>query len=143
MLTYRRQYMFLFNFKINIMELKELVKDYLSSEGYKCEVDEDGDLHFKYEGHHFFFCNNGDDEQFFRIIMPNIYDLEDNRTRVLEAINKVTSEMKVLKSFLVEDHLWLSIEMFVSSTPNVEEYIVRCLDIMMEARKRIAAEIFD
>lgn len=119
----------------------ELVKNWLSSEGYKYEVDEDGDVRFKYQGRNFYCTNDKNDEQFFRIIMPNIYKVDNDRTTVLEAISTVCRDMKVLKAFLVEDSLWLSIEMFVDSSPEVEDFTERCLDILTEGFHRIAHEI--
>ena len=120
----------------------ELVKDWLLNEGYKFEVDEDGDIRFKYQGKAFYCTGDSNDEQFFRIIMPGIYQLEDNRVKVLEAINTVCREMKVLKAFLVDDKLWLSIEMFVDSSPEVDDFIERCLNILTAGFERIAHEIF-
>ena len=90
------------------MRTEELVKEYLSSEGYRYDIDGDGDIHFKYEGIDLFFTVDKNDQSFFRLIMPSIYTLEGNRTKVLEAINTVTRDLKVIKAFLVEDHLWLS-----------------------------------
>lgn len=37
------------------MRTEELVKEYLSSEGYRYDIDGDGDIHFKYEGIDLFF----------------------------------------------------------------------------------------
>ena len=74
--------------------------------------------------------------------MPNIYEVEDNRVKVLEAANRVTSEYKVLKAYLSGDRLWLAIEMFVDSTPEVGEFMQRCIGIMLAGRKDIAQYIF-
>ena len=122
------------------MRIIQLVENWLASEGYKHEIDSDGDVKFRYEGHTFWFCP-GKDETFFRIIMPNIYTVEGNREKVLEAANKVTRDVKVLKAFLVEDNLWLAIEMFIDSSPEVEDFMERCLDILVEGFKMSAREI--
>lgn len=124
------------------MKTIELVKEYLSSEGYRYNIDDDGDIHFKYQGANLFITNSGEDEQFFRIIMPNIYVVENNRMKVLEAANMITRDMKVVKAFLVEDHLWLSIELFIDSTPEFGDFFVRCIEILVAARHKIAQEIF-
>ena len=124
------------------MKTIELVKEYLSSEGYRYNVDDDGDIHFKYQGTNLFITNSGEDEQFFRIIMPNIYVVENNRMKVLEAANMITRDMKVVKAFLVEDHLWLSIELFIDSTPEFGDFFVRRIENLVAARHKIAQEIF-
>ena len=124
------------------MITSELVKEWLSDEGYKYEIDEDGDIRFKYQGKTFFCTADKNDSQYFRIILPNLYDVENNRVKVLEAINTVTRDMKVLKAYLVEDSLWLSIEMFVDSSPEAEDFMERCLNILNAGVEQIAREIF-
>jgi len=120
----------------------DLAKEWLSSEGYKYDVDGDGDIHFKYQGKNFFFTSDGD-EQFFRIIMPNIYDVDNDREKVLEVCNDITANLKVGKAFLVGDHMWLSIEMFLDSTPEVGDFFERCLEILMAAYGKAAHDICD
>lgn len=73
--------------------------------------------------------------------MPGIYKVDGDRTRVLEAISTISRDIKAIKAFLVEDHLWLAIEMFIDSTPDIDDFIERCLDIMIAGRQRIAKEI--
>ena len=90
------------------MRTDELVKQFLSNEGYKFDVDSDGDIHFKYEGINLYFTVDNNDQKYFRLIMPNIYQLEGNRTKVLEAINTVARDLKVIKAYLIEDRLWLA-----------------------------------
>lgn len=73
--------------------------------------------------------------------MPGIYQVDGNRTVVLEAINTICTNFKAIKAFLVEDHLWLTIEMFIDTTPDIDDYIERCLDILVSGYHRIAQEI--
>ena len=101
----------------------------------------DGDLFFRYQGTNLFCCKDDSDKQFLRIIMPNIYKIDGNRTRVLEAINAIAREIKVIKAFLVNDCIWLAIEMFVDSTAAIDDFIERCLDILIAGRQKIAKEI--
>ncbi len=124
------------------MRTIDLVKEYLATEGYRYQVDEDGDINFKFEGVSLFYTADDDDPYYFRLIMPNIYQLENNREKVLEAINTVTRDIKVMKAFLVEDRLWLSLEIFIDSTPELEDFFPRCMNVLKTGRERIAAEIF-
>lgn len=73
--------------------------------------------------------------------MPGIYQIDGDRMKVLEAINTICRNIKAIKAFLVEDHLWLAIEMFIDSTPDIDDFIERCLDILMAGRQHIAQEI--
>lgn len=123
------------------MQVLDLVKEFLSFEGYRYEIDKDGDIHFKYQGLNLYCTCNGNDDQFFRIIVPGIYKVEGNRVKVLEAANEITKEMKVLKAFLVDDVLWLSIEMFLDSTPDVSDFFERCLNILYKGYTMSADKI--
>lgn len=124
------------------MRTEELVKQFLSNEGYKFDVDGDGDIHFKYEGINLYFTVDNNDQRYFRLIMPNIYQLEGNRTKVLEAINTVARDLKVIKAFLIEDRLWLAVELFIDSTPELEDFFPRCMGLLKAGREKIAEEIF-
>ena len=119
----------------------DLINAWLYNEGYKHENDSDGDVHFRYNGKHIYFTPD-DDDTYFRLIMPNIYELEDNRVKVLEACNTITRDYKVVKAYLVKDRLWLSIEMFVDSTPEVGDFFERCCRILISAYEDTAKEIF-
>lgn len=120
----------------------DLMQAWLFQEGYWNEIDKDGDVHFKYDGKHMYFTPD-DDPTFFRLSMPGIYKLENNRVKVLEACNTINRNYKVLKAFLNNDSLWLSIEVFVDSTPEVGDFADRCCKILVNGFNDIAKEIFD
>lgn len=123
------------------MNASDLVENWLKEQGFKNERDDDGDLRFKYQGVNLFCCKDDNDQQFLRIIMPGIYQIDGDRTKVLEAINTICCDLKAIKAFIVQDHLWLAIEMFIDSTPDIDDFIERCLDILIAGRQRIAQEI--
>ena len=123
------------------MNACDLVENWLKSQGFRSERDSDGYLRFRYEGVNLFCGKDDNDKQFLRIIMPGIYKVDGDRTRVLEAINTISRDIKAIKAFLVEDYLWLAIEMFIDSTPDIDDFIERCLDILVAGRLRIAKEI--
>lgn len=124
------------------MITNEMVMEYLGQEGYRYKVDEDGDICFKYEGLNMIVSLQERDRDYFRIMMPCIYQLEDNRIKVLEAINEVCKSLKAIKAFLVEDYLWIAIEMFTDSTPELEDFMPRCMQILKTGREMLAEEIF-
>lgn len=119
----------------------DLVENWLKDQGFRSDRDENGNLHFRYEGVSM-VCRKDPDERYLQILIPGIYQLEDNREKVLEAISTICRDIKMIKAFLVEDYLWLSVEMYIDSTPDIDDFIERCLDIMITGRKRIAEEIF-
>ena len=120
----------------------DLITAWLYNEGYKHEIDQDGDIHFRFNGKHMFFTVDEKDESYFRLIMPNVYEVEDNRVKVLEACNTINRNYKVLKTYLVDDRLFLSIEMFVDSTPEIGDFFERCCRILEAGFSDTAKEIF-
>jgi hypothetical protein len=84
--------------------LQELYLAYLRDEGYKGEVDEDGDIEFKYEGRWYYLHVFEDDEYYFRVTLPSFWEIEtdDEQARALEAANAMNNEYKCGKVLYVE-----------------------------------------
>lgn len=120
------------------MTTAELAKNWLNSQGFKCNLDEDGDAFFKYEGANLYVSVDKNDPLFLRIIMPGIYEIDNDRAKVLEAVNKVNTERKAIKALLVGDRVHLAIEMFIDSTPEIDDFFERCCDILIAGRRVFA-----
>ena len=126
------------------MVSSELVRDWLSTQGFKHTIDADGDVQFKYQGWTMWATTDEKDQQFLRIIMPGIYNVDDaDRVKVLEIINAVNRDLKAVKGFLVENRVWLSIEQFVDTSPEIEDFIERCLDILVAAVNKFLEALKD
>ncbi len=120
-----------------------MVMNFLRQQGFCPEVDEDnGNILFKYQMANFLFINNDEDEEFFQLLMPGIYDVtDDNRDVVLEAANKVNHSIKVVKACVVNDSVWLFFENLLDHTPEVDDIIPRALAILQGARQHFYQEI--
>lgn len=125
------------------MKTTEMVMNFLRQQGFCPEVDEDnGNIMFKYQMANFLFINNDEDEEFFQLLMPGIYDVtDDNRDVVLEAANKVNHSIKVVKACVVNDSVWLFFENLLDHTPEVDDIIPRALAILQGARQHFYQEI--
>lgn len=125
------------------MKTTEMVINFLRQQGFCPEVDEDnGNILFKYQMANFIFINNDEDEEFFQLLMPGIYDVtDDNRDMVLEAANKVNQSIKVVKACVIGDNVWLFFENLLDHTPEVEDIIPRALAILNGARQHFYQEI--
>ena len=125
------------------MKLNELLLDFLQEEGYRPQVDpEDGEITFKCEGLTYSYFPDENDDQYFRLMLPAIYDVtEDNRIAVLEAVNEVNKVYKVAKVMVVRDSVWIATEMLMDTTPVLEDFIPRLLNIMVGARKEFYDQI--
>lgn len=102
-----------------------MIVDHLSREGYRPEIDEDGDVRFKVEGRTCFVIFD-DDPTFFRLAFANFWPIENERERalVMEACSHASMTTKVVKVFTVNDNVWASVELFVAP-PNAVLHVLQ------------------
>ena len=114
--------------------MKQQIVNYLASQGLQPSTEDFG-IFFKYQMKNFWVLTYDDDEQYFRLIMPGIMDVDqNNRTDVLEACNKVCGNMKVAKCYISDnDDVWLACEQLLDSDPNFDDIVPRSLKILMGA----------
>jgi len=110
-------------------ELQQLYIDALEKEGYQPDRDDDGDVRFRHEGHSYFIEVREDDPMFFRVVLPNFWDIDspEERLRVIDAANLATGETKVAKVFPVRDSTWAACELFIPAQDDFVPILQRCL----------------
>ena len=119
-----------------LMKTTEMVMNFLKEQGFCPQVDERGSIIFKYQMSTFVFMNNDEDEEFFQLAFPGIFDVtEDNRELVLEAANKVNCRLKVAKVIIPNNDVWVLFEIILDQSPEVGSIIERGLNILMHARE--------
>lgn len=124
------------------MKTSEMVFEYLKNQGLMPRIDEDNDIIFKYQMLTFIYFNNDEDEQFFRLALPGIFDVtEENRVTVLEAMNEVNKRMKVAKAYIPREDVWVAAEIMMDSTPELDDLVPRLLNILLGARKELYDQI--
>lgn len=117
----------------------EIFQEWLRNNGYRFEVEPFG-LAFKHQGGHFIISDNSDDELYLQILMPGVYTLSDSskKQHALEACNELTKSKKCLKAFFIdEDTIWLSTEIFIDRTPELDDFMERLLDILHQGRMEL------
>ncbi len=95
---------------------QKMYMSYLADEGFKPEIDSDGDIDFKFEGKTCCIIIDEKDPQFFTVTVPNIWKIESEieRRKVLAAVDYVNSETKVVKAYTVKDNVRVCVELFVA-----------------------------
>lgn len=118
------------------MSVKQDLFNYLKGEGLVPEMLEDAGIRFKYQMFTFFYMEEEDDESFFRLALPGIYDVtSENYPEVLVALNEANSQMKVMKATIfTEDSVWLFFEMLLDSNPVYDDIVPRALRILLASR---------
>lgn len=126
------------------MDLNKLMIDFLSKEGYRPEETPFG-IHFKVEGHNYLYFKDEDDDQYFRLALPRIFEVnDDNEDIVLRAINSVNNDAKVVKTYIVDlsdenekdMSVWVTFELFADSTPELDDFVPRALQLLRYAASR-------
>ncbi len=117
---------------VNKSAMQTMYMEYLKSEGYPAELDDDGDVLFKFEGNTYFIQIDPNDTEFFRIVLPNFWPLKDDneRQKVLEALNYANAESKTAKVFIVRDNVWASIEIFVATPEDFKSIFKRSMSAL-------------
>ena len=132
------------------MDLNKLMINYLAEEGFRPHETEFG-IAFKSEGFNFLFFKDEDDEQYFRLMMPAIFEVtEDNEDTILRAMNDVNSSIKVVKLYTMdmededgkkEVSVWVAFEILADTTPEVGDILPRALSLLKGARIAFLAKL--
>ena len=114
----------------------DIYKQWLSDNGLKYEIDSDGDIHFKYQTCNMYIINPKKDTQFLQVMLPNFWSIESEQEylNALKVCNMVSMQRKVVKAFVTEKNTFLMVEMFIDNTPDLEDFMERVLDILIQGR---------
>lgn len=110
-------------------ELQNMYMDFLKDEGIEGWVDSDGDVQFEYNERNYFIEVNENDNEFFRVVLFNIWPIESNSeaVQVAFACDAVNREMKVAKAYTTSDNVWIACELFVGRPEHFKPVFMRCL----------------
>lgn len=117
----------------------EVYLKYLTDQGYRPEVDPDGDITFKKEGGTYLILVDEKDEQFFQLAYPNFWPFttEEQRQVALEACNFANTKTKVTKvSISANKNVWATIELFVAKREDFIPVLDRALSAIGTGIKR-------
>lgn len=124
-------------------QLQESYLAFLSDEGVEGWVDSDGDVQFEYNERNYFIETNDGDNEFFRVVLFNIWPIESEQERiqVLAAVNEVNREMKVVKGYTLNDNVWIACELFLGSPEGFKPVWQRCMNAIDSAVDTFVAEM--
>lgn len=125
------------------MDLNKLMIDYLAEEGFRPHETPFG-IAFKIEGFNYLFFKDEDDEQYFRLMMPAIFEVtEDNEDTIMRVMNEVNSNIKVVKLYTMdmeddkgkkETSVWVAFEILADSTPELGDIVPRAINLLQGGR---------
>lgn len=101
---------------------------YLSSKNLAFQNNVKEQITFQSEGLNYLFVYDSSDSNFFRLLLPNIYSIEDNKDKCNEIVNNFNYTYKVVKAIVTPaNQIWLSVEQFAYSKENIELLFERCI----------------
>lgn len=104
---------------------------YLSSKNLPFQNNIEEQISFQFEGLNYIFVYDNSDLNFFRLLLPNIYNINDDRERYNQMINDFNNTYKVVKAIIVsQNQIWLSVEQFVYSNERIELLFERCVMLL-------------
>ena len=132
------------------MNLTKLIFDFLAEEGFRPHETEFG-IAFKSEGFNFLFFKDDEDEQYFRLMMPAIFEVtEDNEDMILKAMNDVNGNIKVVKLYTMEmedeegkknTSVWVAFEILADTTPEMADIVPRAITLLKGGRIAFLARL--
>jgi hypothetical protein len=132
------------------MDLNKLIFDFLAEEGFRPHETEFG-IAFKSEGFNFLFFKDDEDEQYFRLMMPAIFEVtEDNEDMILKAMNDVNGNIKVVKLYTMEmedeeekksTSVWVAFEILADTTPEIGDIMPRAITLLKGGRIAFLARL--
>ncbi len=127
-----------------------MIFDFLAEEGFRPHETEFG-IAFKSEGFNFLFFKDDEDEQYFRLMMPAIFEVtEDNEDMILKAMNDVNGNIKVVKLYTMEmedeeekksTSVWVAFEILADTTPEIGDIMPRAITLLKGGRIAFLARL--
>ena len=91
--------------------MKEKILDAFKALGFEMEEIEGLGYGFEYEGRHFLYMYNEDDEDFLNIALPAVHDVDDeNNVGFYQVMDKINGTLKYVKAYILNDSMWLFYE---------------------------------
>ncbi len=124
--------------------LRQTYMSMLSDEGFRPEIDSEGDIHFKYEGGHYYITDNCDDGYFF-LLFPGFWTIDnvEELGRAVMAANNATAWTKAAKVY-IPPHMKsasATVEVLIASPSDVRKILDRALRSIVSAVERFGNEM--
>ncbi|PYE52025.1 winged-helix domain-containing protein [Deinococcus yavapaiensis] len=116
--------------------------DFLSEEGFRPQLDQDGDVSFKFEGGHYVLFTRDPDPRFFHLLYPFFFehDPDEDGPRVLATAMHVTKDVKVAKVYPAGGNdVSASVELFLPNADDFKAVLSQSLSALQYAVRQFRA----
>lgn len=106
-------------------------KQYLETKGIKPTTEVEGQITFLSNGLYYLFIYDSTDPNYFRIILPNVFKVEDNLDKYNVLVNELNQKFKVAKTYITSDGMiWIAAEQFIYSREGIDLMYERCIALL-------------
>jgi len=108
--------------------MKEKILDAFKALGFEMEELEGFGYGFEYEGKHFLYMYNEDDEDFLNIALPAVLDIDDeNNVGFYQVMDKINGTLKYVKANKLNDSMWLFYERELFGGEDLKQLLSRMI----------------
>ena len=108
--------------------MKEKILEAFKAMGFAMEELEGMGYGFEYEGKHFLYMYNEDDEDFLNISLPGVLDIDDeNDTTFYQVMDKLNGTLKYVKAYKLNDSMWLFYERELFGGEDLKQVLSRMI----------------
>ena len=112
----------------NDTTMKEKILDAFKALGFEMEDMEGLGYGFEYEGKHFLYMYNEDDEDFMNIALPAVLDMDDeNNMCFYQVMDKINGTLKYVKANKLNDSMWLFYERELFGDEDMKQILSRMI----------------
>lgn len=123
------------------MTKKEMIMAAIEANGYKPQIDNDGDVYVHYQLKTIYFIAGSDDDQYVVALLPQFAEVkEGEEVQTLAVCNKETREYKLAKIFIDQTckNVSASCEFFYTDSESLKVYVWHSLNILGMVRSTFA-----
>lgn len=108
--------------------MKEKILEAFKALGFEMEELEGFGYGFEYEGKHFLYMYNEDDEDFLNIALPAVLDIDDeNNVGFYQVMDKINGTLKYVKVNKLNDSMWLFYERELFGEEDLKQILSRMI----------------
>lgn len=108
--------------------MKDKILEAFKALGFEMEELEGIGYGFEYEGKHFLYMYNDDDEDFLNISLPGVLDIDnENDTTFYQVMDKLNGTLKYVKAYKFNDCMWLFYERELFGGEDLKQVISRMI----------------
>jgi hypothetical protein len=118
------------------MNLQQLIFSQLQADGFMPSYN-NADILFKYEGKLLVIHDNESDQNYINLSMPNIHDIKSDSDLIecLKIADQLNGKFKVVKIYTYFGGIWISVQLFIESSPNLDEILMRSISVCKLAQQ--------